>query len=133
MKDPIERQAAIDAIERNACNTQRAIDAVIGLPSAQQVRTEMSSADDLISRQAAIDALVDENIIDHMDTVYDSELHRCKRAIVRILSQLPSAQPEIVRCKDCIKRDYCRTTNIWAVPPDDDWYCGDAERRTDEN
>ena len=35
MKDPIERQDAIDAIERNACNTQRAIDAVMGLPSAQ--------------------------------------------------------------------------------------------------
>ena len=49
---------------------------------------------DLIERQAAIDALVDENIIDHMDTVHDSELHRCKRAIERILTQLPSAQPE---------------------------------------
>ena len=49
---------------------------------------------DLIERQAAIDALVDENIIDHMDTVHDSELHRCKRAIERILTQLPSAQPD---------------------------------------
>ena len=46
--------------------------------------------------------------------------------------ELPTAQPEIIRCKDCIKRDICRTTNIWAVPPDDDWYCGDAERGTDE-
>ena len=44
-----------------------------------------------------------------------------------------SVQPEIIRCKDCIKRDYCRTTNVWAVPPDDDWYCGDAERRTDDS
>ena len=34
--DLIDRQAAIDAIERNTCNTQRAIDAVMGLPSAQR-------------------------------------------------------------------------------------------------
>ena len=35
MSDLISRQAAIDAIERNSCNTQRAIDAVNALPSAQ--------------------------------------------------------------------------------------------------
>ena len=29
------------------------------------------------------------------------------------------------------KRKYCRTSTAWAVAPDDDWYCGDAERRTD--
>lgn len=57
---------------------------------------------DTIGRRDAIDALRYENIIDHMDTVYDSELHRCKRAIERILSQLPSAQPEIIRCEECV-------------------------------
>ena len=34
----IDRQAAIDAVERNACNTQRAIDAINALPSAQPER-----------------------------------------------------------------------------------------------
>ena len=48
---------------------------------------------DCISRQQAIDALTDENIIDHMDSVHDSELHRCKRAFERILSQMPPVQP----------------------------------------
>lgn len=38
---------------------------------------------------------------------------------------------EVVRCKDCAKREYCRTTNVWATVPDDDWFCADAERRTD--
>lgn len=38
----------------------------------------------------------------------------------------------IVRCKDCAKREYCRTTNVWAIVPDDDWFCADAERRSDE-
>ena len=36
--DTISRQAAIDAVERNSCNTQRAIDAVNALPSAQPER-----------------------------------------------------------------------------------------------
>lgn len=49
---------------------------------------------DLISRQAAIDAITDERIVNNMDSVYDSELHRCKRATHRILASLPSAQPE---------------------------------------
>lgn len=35
MGDLIDRQDAIDAIERNSCNTQRVIDAVNALPSAQ--------------------------------------------------------------------------------------------------
>lgn len=35
----------------------------------------------------------------------------------------------IVRCKDCAKREYCRTSTVWAVAPPDDWYCADAERR----
>ena len=47
------------------------------------------------------------------------------------IEQLPSAQPEIIRCKDCAKRKYCRTSTVWAVAPSDDWYCADAERRTE--
>ncbi len=41
-------------------------------------------------------------------------------------------QPEIIRCKDCAKHEYCRVSTVWAVAPGDDWYCADAERRTDE-
>lgn len=33
--DTISRQAVIDAVEKNACNTQRIMDAVNNLPSAQ--------------------------------------------------------------------------------------------------
>jgi len=39
---------------------------------------------------------------------------------------------EVIRCKNCMKREYCRTSNVWAVTPNDDWFCADAERRTDE-
>lgn len=38
----------------------------------------------------------------------------------------------VIRCKDCAKREYCRTTNVWATVPDDDWFCADAERKSDE-
>ena len=34
---------------------------------------------------------------------------------------------KIVRCKVCEKRTTCRTTNIWAVAPDDDWFCADGK------
>lgn len=36
--DTISRQAAIDAVEKNACNTQRIMDAVNNLPSVQLER-----------------------------------------------------------------------------------------------
>ena len=56
---------------------------------------EVQLATDIVSRQAAIDTLTDENIIEHLDSVYDSELHRFKRATERIIAQLPPAQPPL--------------------------------------
>lgn len=38
---------------------------------------------------------------------------------------------EVVRCKDCSKKEYCRTSNVWAFPPSHDWFCADGERRED--
>ena len=46
--------------------------------------------------------------------------------------------PEIVRCGECRHRDPedkkcdCGHDIIWQLPRDDDWYCADAERRTDD-
>lgn len=78
--------------------------------------------DNLISRKAAIEAVMDE-----FKRIPTSAI----RAKTRI-EALPSAQAEIVRCKDCIFHGLCRTSPKWAVAPKDDWYCADAERRTDE-
>lgn len=86
---------------------------------------------ELISRQAAIDAI---NHICPVDTEYDCTL--LDRVDVRyVLSELPSAQPEIIRCKDC-KHRYIEN-EIWTCPfglaGGPDFYCGyGAERRTDE-
>lgn len=86
---------------------------------------------DLISRQAAIDALME--ILDrpnHAEFLYTDEI--CKA-----LKALPSAQPEIIRCKDCKYRDenWRRVSVRWLpcmeVLAGSNWYCGSAERRTD--
>ena len=49
-----------------------------------------------------------------------------------ISEQLPSAQPEIIYCKDCKWKNRHNCTRAVEVPIDDDKYCAWAERRTDE-
>lgn len=84
--------------------------------------------DKLISLQAAIDAWKEDfkGFVNSLHMPRDDY-----KGIMEYIDEVPSAQPEIIRCKDCKKREHCRTTNTWAVAPDDDWYCGDAERRSD--
>ena len=98
---------------------------------------------DLISRQAAIDAL-DVLCQEHRykipgkvetysqyNEAWQDALDRAEGAI----GNLPSAQPEIIRCRDCKKcqidsiyHDYwCDGRKVWK-----DHYCGYAERRTDD-
>ena len=36
---------------------------------------------------------------------------------------------EVVRCKDCARREVCRTSTVWAVAPNDNWFCADGERK----
>ncbi len=131
MGDLIDRQAAIDAVRRSealdrAFGYGHAVDALRELPSAQpethEERTE-THACDCISRQAAIDAHY-EYCNKHPDAGFPVWS-------LKILEDLPSAQPEIIRCKDCIFHGLCRTSTRWAVAPKDDWFCADAERRTD--
>ena len=84
---------------------------------------------DLISRQAAIEA------------VGYYSLHSGDKLLFadKPLRELPSAQPEIVRCKDCsaygemlTERDTRMICHKFALNFPRDFYCADAERRTDE-
>ena len=81
--------------------------------------------DDLISRQAAIDAIRGEIEINGYSHVVD------------VLEQLPSAQPEIIRCKDCKfyrqEIDMCDEPYSTAhnVVHEDD-FCSKAERKEHE-
>lgn len=81
---------------------------------------------DLISRQAAIDV---------------AKQHWYKPNIAKALEDLPSAQPGVIRCKDCKYWDTSwqkdAAPNFHYCPMLDgiregDFYCADAERRTDE-
>ena len=53
---------------------------------------------DLIDRQAAIDAL-------HMHLMYRMGTDSNKKRLDEWINNLPSVQPEITRCKDCIYYD----------------------------
>ena len=87
----------------------------------------------LIDLDTAIDAIIKESNTDgaygYMDT----------KSIIDLLNDLPSAEPEIVRCKDCKYSDfawlhdgqlYCRKHGGCSWYKDD--YCSYTERRTDE-
>lgn len=59
----------------------------------------MEAEKDLISRQAVIDAICTEGT--RLERNGTTAMVEIKQWCVDILEQLPSAQPEIIRCKDC--------------------------------
>ena len=83
--------------------------------------------DDLISRQAMLDG-IDKLIKIHFDRTV--VLYKARK----VAEDLPSVQPEIIRCKDCKYRDenWRRVSVKWLPCMDmrtgDKWYCGSAER-----
>lgn len=105
-----------------------------------------------ISRQAAIDVLslgkeILSRVLNDMDVVgaerekYSWGL-RLIESNIEDIKELPSAQPEIIRCKDCkfwthIKRTnryWCKTDDgLYDLNPSPNDFCSRAERRTDEH
>ena len=131
MRDLIDRQAAIDMandmyqglsiVQASYSDIGRALVKFLNLvPSAQPESTILKAIEKI--KEVGCDEIIfmpkhgmkawDENGVEYTMT--------------------PSAQPEIIRCKDCAKHEYCRTSTVWAIPPKDDWFCAEAERRTDE-
>lgn len=103
--------------------------------------------DDLISRQAAIDDVLDLHA-DHRVSWVD--------AVIDALETLPPAQPKIVYCKNCIHRPFLSedyNSESWDAGysiifpdyicplqcedgyynkmPKDDWFCGNGEEKDD--
>ena len=60
----------------------------------------------LISRQAAIEVVQKRHMM----------LSKEKVLLINDLEKLPSAQPEIVRCKDCKHFEYDHVENINGIP-----------------
>lgn len=79
---------------------------------------------DYISREAAIKAVQNHFDDGGFDGYAEGQL-----MMTRICA-IPAADVvEVVRCGDCIRKDICRTSNVWAVSPDDNWFCADGERK----
>lgn len=72
--------------------------------------------DDIIYRKHAIEAFM-------TSTSDGDKAEWCKW----IIEQLPSAQPEHIRCKDCLMHGVCRFENGLGL----DGYCSQAERRAE--
>ena len=145
--DLIERQAAIDAVSRG-CQEFRGIFAeceknLNALPSAQPTQPNASNALktlDCIDRQAAIDAIcaVCGNDCDKSEFVYnapqDEQVILCPEHYC--LCTLPSAQPEIIHCRECMHHHYekdipyCDRIDYGYGWKDND-FCSKGKRRTE--
>ena len=162
MSNLIDRQAAIDALgerpmvwvesdyELGARNQYDAdVLALETVPSAQPEKRTETNTCDTISRQAALEAMDTWDKFgcdpDGKLVRYDDDKHYVPYVhyedMVHAVKNLSSAQPEIVRCKDCKYSHMtydgdCKYCDIWF--PDEpeympgDYYCGSAERRQDE-
>ena len=104
---------------------------------------EQEPCTDAISRQAAIDAIENtdwyhQNANGDMVSGANPDMHQAwykADDVYSALKSAPSAQPEIIRCKDCKYNTYskkCLQPDSFFLVPADDFYCGYAERRTDE-
>jgi len=92
---------------------------------------------DLISREQAIDAA---DRADYTGLAVE-DVKKVTDEVVKELKQLPSAEPEIIRCKDCvfkyfneIEDDYfCGRFGMRILQQiDDNCFCSWAERKEDE-
>jgi len=85
---------------------------------------------DCISRQQAIDAVKSRKTAEQCK---EGEVRNWTvDACVDMIRKLPSAQPEIIRCKDCKHWDGVDTCDVIDAPVWDNDFCSMAERRTDE-
>lgn len=83
--------------------------------------------EDLISRTEAIDALHQ-----YFKDGFEEDRWWNSTHVLAALKGLPSAQPEIIRCKDCKHWDGVEACDVIDVPVWDDDFCSMAERRSDE-
>ena len=95
---------------------------------------------DLISRQAAIDAIeitdwYHQNDNGDMVSGASNEHQAWYKAddVYSALESVPSAQPEIIRCKECLWRIGRDCTRFTDFPVYMDDYCGRAKRRGEQD
>ena len=121
MSDSIERRAVRRIIDSQRSKEQM-LAVLESLPSVQpethDKHTE-TNACDCINRQQAIDA-IDE---------HEFAMYCPKDEVTTVLNDLPSAQPEIIRCEDCMHNGSFDTD--CPIGWNGKEYCSFAERRED--
>ena len=91
---------------------------------------------DLIERQKAMDAIVDCTVYGNADDLKEAVMqenawNKWSGGVLEALEaveELQSAQPEIIRCKECLMHCVCKFEQGLGL----DGYCSQAKRRTDE-
>lgn len=121
--DEISRKAVLKLL--STMPPEEAMTKAMLIQSVKQMDSEpVTECNDLISRQAALKALKKNRFpgAHYIDTGV--------KIALREIKALPSAQPEIIRCRDCKLRDteYCNMAHGFMGMKDDD-YCSYAERR----
>ena len=87
---------------------------------------------ELISRQAAIKYLM-TNMNWYDEDGYESDDDYKREYITELINGVPSAQPEIIRCKECLWRIGRDCTRFTDLPVYMDDYCGRAKRRGEQD
>ena len=82
---------------------------------------------DLISRQAAVDGA---DAIIAIDTSGNNDVVKAMTAWKEYIIGLPSAQPEIIMCKECRHNGWCSIQEVAMAGYC--FFCGAEERRTDD-
>ena len=78
-----------------------------------------------------------DDVLSIIDDLRDQMMVEGYWSVVERVKALPSAQPEIIRCKDCkwckdADGLMCKNPASWVVATECDFGCVLAERRTDE-
>jgi hypothetical protein len=152
--DLISRRAAIDVVAKwfrqIDLNPDICIDSIISLPSVQPETncSEFPNNSDTISRQAAIDAVLNNEhstditlMGDAFGKGYTEGYKEEQNNVLQYLADLPSAEPEIIRCKECkhyyftdnrVEAEQCYVCGYWDFDsPSPNGFCSFAERRKD--
>ena len=86
---------------------------------------------DLISRSAVIDLI--DKYTQNMATDYWGTNYGIPSGVFEDeIMDLPSVQPEVIRCKDCKHWDGVDTCDVIDAPVWDNDFCSMAERRSNE-
>lgn len=142
-KDTISRQDAIDALDnikipRNASwypYYQQALTAMSRLPSAQPEPEQNTMPEQLKMNRFGVkmgktctDAISRQDAIDAVNTALFPKINTAKDA-EKALRNLPPAQPEIIRCKDCKWKQGAECVRFAEIRPFPDDFCSRGERR----